>query len=87
VEFYSELLKSNININSSGIYKINFDSVIKTRTNALGNSVVGLTSGDSFSANFISLDSDKLNIETWFCGRISIPRQRLKSLIPSSGAS
>ncbi len=87
IEFYSDRLKSNLNINLSGIYKVNLDSVIRTNTNIVGNSIVGLTSEDSFSANFIGLDSDKLNVETWFCGRISIPRQMLKSLIPSAGAS
>ena len=87
IEFYSELLKSNLNINLSGIYKLNIDSITRTYTNVAGNTIVGLTSGDSFSANFISFDADKLNVETWFCGRISIPRQMVKSLIPSAGSS
>ncbi len=87
VEFYSALLDTNVTIKPEGIFKLYLDSINRTTNTQSGNSIVRLANEDSFSANFIGFDNDELTVDTWFCGRIKIPRAKLKSFTPSAGAA
>ena len=46
---------------------------------------IGLTNGDEFPGNIVSLDGNTLVLDTWYAGRLSIPRAMLRSIIPLSG--
>lgn len=87
VEFFSELLKTNITIKQTGIYKLYLESIDPIATNVSGNSIITLATDDSFGGNFVRYDNETLVVDTWFCGRIAIPRSMLKSFVPSAGAS
>lgn len=87
VEFFSELLKTNITIKQTGIYKLYLESIDPIATNVSGNSIITLATDDSFGGNFVRYDNETLVVDTWFCGRIAIPRSMLKSFVPSAGAA
>jgi hypothetical protein len=44
--------------------------------------VARLTNGDELQGKIISLDGQKLELDTWFAGRLSIPRKLVKSFAP-----
>jgi len=46
---------------------------------------IGLTNGDQFPGNIVSLDGNTLVLDTWYAGRLSIPRAMLRSIVPVSG--
>ena len=48
---------------------------------------VGLTNGDEFPGNILSLDSRTLVLETSYAGRLSIPRAMLRYITPVSDAN
>jgi len=45
---------------------------------------IGLTNGDEFPGNIITLDGTSLVLDTWYAGRLSIPRTMLRRIIPMS---
>jgi len=47
---------------------------------------IGLTNGDEFPGNIISLDDKALVLDTWYAGRLSIPRAMLRTIAPVGGA-
>lgn len=47
---------------------------------------VGLTNGDEFPGNIVSLDDKTLVLDTWYAGRLSIPRAMLRRITPLSDA-
>ncbi len=49
------------------------------------NCEVLLFSGDQFTGQLISLDHKALTFEATHCGRLTIPRQHIKALVPRSG--
>jgi hypothetical protein len=48
---------------------------------------IGLTNGDEFPGNIVSLDDKTLVLDTWYAGRLSIPRAMLRRIIPMSDAA
>src|SRR5262249_6223960 len=50
-----------------------------------GNCLVRLTNQDEFLADLASLDQDGLVLDTWYAGRLKIPRARVQSLLPLLG--
>ena len=48
---------------------------------------VGLTNGDEFPGNIVSLDDKTLVFDTWYAGRLSIPREMLRRITPLSDAN
>jgi hypothetical protein len=48
---------------------------------------IGLTNGDEFPGNIVSLDDKTLVLDTWYAGRLSIPRAMLRRITPVSGAN
>lgn len=48
---------------------------------------IGLTNGDEFPGNIVSLDGNTLVLDTWYAGKLSIPRAMLRSIIPVSEAN
>jgi len=46
-----------------------------------------LSNGDLLPGNVVSLDNDKLVVDTWYAGRININRLMVKSLSPNIGVS
>jgi hypothetical protein len=48
---------------------------------------IGLTNGDEFPGNIISLDGSVLVLDTWYAGRLSIPRAMLRRITPLSDAN
>lgn len=49
--------------------------------------LVGLTNGDQFPGNVVSLDDKALVLDTWYAGRLSIPRAMLRHITPLSDTS
>jgi hypothetical protein len=45
---------------------------------------IGLTNGDEFPGNIVSLDDKILVLDTWYAGRISVPRSMLRRITPLS---
>ena len=48
---------------------------------------IGLTNGDEFPGNIVSLDDKTLLLDTWYAGRLSIPRAMLRRIMPLSDAA
>jgi hypothetical protein len=48
---------------------------------------IGLTNGDELPGNIVSLDDKTLVLDTWYAGRLSIPRAMLRRITPLSGAN
>jgi len=46
--------------------------------------IAGLTNGDEFPGNIVSLDDKTLLLDTWYAGRLSIPRAMLRRITPLS---
>ncbi|MGC8744081.1 MAG: hypothetical protein ACP5T0_09400 [Verrucomicrobiia bacterium] len=86
VEFYSSILQTNLLVKSDGIYKLCFGSVNHPTNLASGNCIIRLVNDDTFTANFSVLENDVVTADTWFCGKVKIPRSRIKSITPSAGA-
>lgn len=51
------------------------------------NAVVRLTNGDILPGNVISMDADKLVMESWYAGKININRAMIKRVNPNGGVS
>ena len=47
---------------------------------------IGLTNGDEFPGNIVSLDDKILVLDTWYAGRLSIPRAMLRRVTPLPNA-
>ena len=47
---------------------------------------IGLTNGDELPGNIVSLDDKSLVLDTWYGGRLSIPRAMLRRMTPLSDA-
>jgi len=45
---------------------------------------IGLTNGDEFPGNIVTLDDKTLVLDTWYAGRLSIPRPMLRRITPLS---
>src|SRR5271166_4238830 len=45
---------------------------------------IALTNGDILPGNIISLDDRTLALDTWYAGRLSLPRTMLRSILPMS---
>lgn len=86
IEFTPAIFGNPITVDSKGIGKIYFGSTSQNRLKARGNSIIRLVNEDTFFGNFISLDQGKLMIDTSFGGKLTIDRNQVKTLIPSSGA-
>jgi hypothetical protein len=48
---------------------------------------IGLTNGDELPGNIVSLDDKNLVLDTWYAGRLSIPRGMLARITPLSEAN
>ena len=86
IEFTPDILGAPVKVKAKGIGKVYFGSANQNQQKSIGNSIVKLITGDTFSGNFVSLDKEKLIVETSFGGRLKIDREQVKALIPSSGA-
>lgn len=54
---------------------------------AAHNSLVRLTNGDIFPGNLVSMDADRLVLDTWYAGKISINRAMIRKVNPNAGVS
>lgn len=50
-----------------------------------GAAAVKLTNGDELSGNIVLLDKEKLVLDTWYGGKLTIGRPMLKTILPGSG--
>ena len=48
---------------------------------------IALTNGDILPGNIVSLDGQTLSLDTWYAGRLALPRAMLRSIMPMSGAA
>jgi len=48
---------------------------------------VTLTNGDELPGNIVTLDDKALSLDTWYAGRLSIPRSMLRRITPLSDAN
>lgn len=48
---------------------------------------VKLTNGDTWGGNVVLLDKEKLVLEAWYCGEVSIRRSMLKTIMPGERAT
>jgi len=48
---------------------------------------IALTNGDILPGNIVSLDAQTLALDTWYAGRLSLPRAMLRSIMPMSDAA
>jgi hypothetical protein len=48
---------------------------------------IGLTNGDELPGNIVSLDDKTLVLDTWYAGRLTIPRAMLRRITPLSDAN
>jgi hypothetical protein len=48
---------------------------------------IALTNGDILPGNIVSLDDQTLALDTWYAGRLSLPRAMLRSILPMSDAA
>jgi hypothetical protein len=48
---------------------------------------IGLTNGDEFPGNIVSLDDKTLLLDTWYAGRLTLPRSMLRRITPLSDAN
>lgn len=49
--------------------------------------VVRLTNNDELVGNLVSLDAEKLELDTWYAGRINIVRKMIKAITPTQNSS
>lgn len=87
VEFTPSIFKNTVSIEPDGIGKLFLSQQNQTIHKFGGDSIIRLVNEDSFFGKFISLDKEKLVVETSFGGLLSINRELVKSLIPSSGSA
>jgi len=69
--------------NTGQVYEISLDSH-KAPANAASSDLVTLTNTDELPGNIISLDDKTLVLDTWYAGRLEIPRPMLRNIIPLS---
>lgn len=73
------------------VFKTGQVSQIKLESHKAANAAksaqrIGLTNGDEFPGDIVSLDDKTLVLDTWYAGRLSIPRAMLQRITPLSDA-
>jgi len=59
----------------------------KTAQAAPSTAAIYLTNGDMLPGNLVSLDGEKLVLDTWYAGKINVNRLMVKAMNPNSGVS
>ena len=79
------------NTNVSGIMefttgevsKLRLGPVLPGRAKAPHNCLVRLANNDELLGTLVSLDADKLALQTWYAGQVTFPRKQVKSIRPT----
>lgn len=81
--------KQAIDFSANNITRIKLDRRKATPPPSAANCVIRLTNGDELMGDLISVDAEKMELDTWYAGRMSIQRKMVKTITPaqSSGVS
>jgi hypothetical protein len=71
-----------LEFNETAISDIYFQSRQPTNFHAVNPCLVRLTNEDEFEASLVSTDAEKVVLDTWYAGRITVPRKAVQLLIP-----
>ncbi len=74
-------------LSASNISRIRLASPASERPQSNGNCVLRLLNGDQFTGNLVSMDADKLVLDTWYAGQLTLPRKQLRWLRSTQGNS
>jgi hypothetical protein len=80
-------MKQALQISPASVARISIDHPQATNSAQNRDCLARLTNGDELSGKLAALDSEKLTLETWYGGALTIPRKRIQSLIPGQNKS
>lgn len=87
VRWQHPAMKEPIQIDPASVARIKLERS-NSNTNAPGeNCRVQLSNGDELFGNLTAVDDQKLTLDTWYGGAISIPRNRIVSIAPGQAQS
>ena len=75
-------VKQVMEMNAASIAKIRLERPKSTNASPRQTCSVRLTNGDELLGELISLDEEKLILETWYAGTLTLPRKMVSSLSP-----
>lgn len=76
------LVKQVMELNPAGIGRIKLDRPKSTNAAPRQTCAARLTNGDELVGELVTLDDDKLILETWYAGTLTLPRKMVQSLSP-----
>jgi len=68
------------------VVEVKLDSHKAAAQNGKSAQRIGLTNGDELPGNIVALDGTSLVLDTWYAGRLSIPRAMLRRITPLADA-
>ncbi len=75
-------VKQVMELNPAGIGRIKLERPKSTNAAPRQTCAARLTNGDELVGELVSLDDDKLVLETWYAGTLTLPRKMVQSLSP-----
>lgn len=84
VRWQHSSIKQVLTVNPEGVYKVRLPQSRANRADR-PNCSVRLANGDEVLGNLVSLDEKELVLDTWFAGKLSLPRPSLGSLMVGLG--
>ncbi|MST93856.1 MAG: hypothetical protein EXS33_01035 [Pedosphaera sp.] len=75
-------VKQVMELNPAGIGRIKLDRPKSTNAAPRQTCAARLTNGDELVGELVMLDDDKLILETWYAGTLTLPRKMVQSLSP-----
>lgn len=82
IRWKSPEAKEPIAFKNAGIAEVKLDSHKPPQAVAPGNHAVALTNDDELPGNIVTLDDHTLVLDTWYAGKLSIPRAMIRRITP-----
>ena len=87
LRWQSPLSKEPILFQLAGLGEVKLDSHHPPAANPVPTYSVSLTNGDELPGVLVSLDDKALLLDTWYAGKLTIPRNMVKAITPWKGGT
>ncbi len=79
--------KQAIDFSPNNVSRIKLDHRKTTVAPSAASCIIRLTNSDELMGNLVSMDAEKLELDTWYAGKVSILRKMVKSITPTQGTT
>ncbi len=85
VSWKNPQIEEVMQFNVSALARIGLDPDPSASLKTPPNAIVHLSNQDELPGELVLLDNEKLVLDTWYAGRLSIPRKRIRMIRPAGG--